>query len=322
MAPSVLPAPTILKVSRSPIPVLTAPTASGKTALSLRLALDYGLEIVAADAFTVYRGLDLGTAKPSAQERAAAPHHLLDVVDVTERYDVARYVQDAEAALSAILARGGRPLVVGGTGFYLAALIRGLPTTPPGVSEVRAAIEARLAERGLDTLLALLPPDEAARAQRNPRRVVRALEIYTISGQWPAAFSCTPPAHHYALTAFTPAPAVHGETIAARTHHQLQAGWPQEAAWLAAQVSPSAQPRPTVWQALGYAQAYAVSQGQLTPEAAASQIITATRQYARRQQTFLRGQLGAEILTPADAEAQLRAALLRARPLPRARLTP
>ena len=136
------------------LPILTAPTASGKSALALRLAGEFGLEIVAADAFTVYRGLDIGTAKPGADERRRVPHHLLDVADVRESYDVARYVSEAQAAIRGVLARGRTPLVVGGTGFYLSGLLRGLPLTPPGVPELRAQLEAELQERGLDALLA------------------------------------------------------------------------------------------------------------------------------------------------------------------------
>ncbi len=120
------------------IPILTAPTAAGKTALALELARQFPLEIVAADAFTVYRGLDIGTAKPTPAEREAVPHHLLDVADVSEDYDVARYVREAEAAIGDVLGRGRVPLVVGGTGFYLSALVRGLPLTPPADPGVRA----------------------------------------------------------------------------------------------------------------------------------------------------------------------------------------
>ena len=97
------------------LPVLTAPTASGKTALALALAEEFGLEIISADAFTVYRGLDIGTAKPSTAERARVPHHLLDVADVTEQYDVAQWLQEAQEAAEQLLASGQRPLVVGGT---------------------------------------------------------------------------------------------------------------------------------------------------------------------------------------------------------------
>lgn len=294
------------------ISILTAPTAAGKTALSLRLAHEFELDIVAADAFTVYRGLDIGTAKPTPQERGAVPHHLLDVVDVTEDYDVAGYAAEAEAALREILAAGGRPLIVGGTGFYLSALVRGLPLTPPSDPARRAELEAELTGRGLDALLAEIEranPEEAARMERNPRRVVRALEVYRATGLFPHQFGYSAPAFRYQVTAFSPDPADLEANIVQRTHEMLAGGWPAEAAWLAEQVSPERNPRPTAWQALGYAEALAVARGTLSPEDAAQSIALATRQYTKRQLTWLRRQLGAEILNPAAAEARLRTLL-------------
>ena len=273
-----------------PLPVLTAPTAAGKTALALQLAAEYAqrrpVEIVAADAFTVYRGLDIGTAKPSAQERAETPHHLLDVVDVTEPYDVARYVRDAEAALAAILRRGHLPLVVGGSGFYLSALARGLPLTPPSDPVARAGIEQELGERGLEALLAEI---EAI----SPRA----------TGRFPGEFGHSVPAFRYEVFAFTRPPEELERRVAARTASMLRAGWPEEARWLAAQVPPDAAPRPTVWQALGYREALAVAHGQLPLEEAERRITLQTRQYTRRQLTWLRRQLRAELQTPEAALA-------------------
>jgi tRNA dimethylallyltransferase len=300
-----------------PIPVLTAPTASGKTALALALAQESAaagrpVEIVAADAFTVYRGLDIGTAKPDAAERAAVPHHLMDVADVTEDYSVAAYARAAESAVADILARGAQPLVVGGTGFYLTALTRGLPLTPPADVAARAVVEAELEARGLDALLADIAaenPAEAARMERNPRRVVRALEIRRRTGRYPGEFGHAPPAFSYRVLAFSPPePELLGR-VESRTRAMLAGGWPEEALWLAAQVDPQREPRPTAWQALGYREAFAVARGELRPEEAAARIVLATRQYTRRQLTWTRRQLGAEVLSPARAEAHLRAAL-------------
>ena len=297
-----------------PIPVLTAPTAAGKTALALRLAREYGLEIVAADAFTVYRGLDLGTAKPTPEEQASVPHHLLDVVDVTESYDVAQYAAQAEAVIADILARGRLPLVVGGTGFYLSALSRGLPLTPPSDPKMRAALEAELQERGLDALLAEIEqanPAEAARMERNPRRVVRALEVYRAAGRFPGEFGYSPPAFQYQVFAFSPPAAEMEQRVQERTAAMLRAGWPEEAQWLAGQVPPEQEPRPTVWQALGYAEALAVAQGRLSLAGAEQAIALATRQYGKRQLTWMRRQLGAEVQLPDAVEAQIRAFLER-----------
>ena len=291
-----------------PVPLLTAPTAAGKSALALALGRQFGLEVIAADAFTVYRGLDIGTAKPTPAERAQVPHHLLDVVDVTEDYDVARYTRAAESAIADVLARGRVPLVVGGTGFYLSALVRGLPLTPPADPQMRAEVEADLAARGLDALLAEVAaanPAEAVRLERNPRRVVRALEVYRRTGRFPGEFGYRPPAFRYRMFAFThPWPELEAR-VAARTQTMLAQGWPEEAAWLVQQVAPDQEPRPTVWQALGYREALAVHAGTLDPEAAARQITLATRQYAKRQLTWVRTQLGASPVTPSQAAEAL-----------------
>ncbi|WP_189104017.1 tRNA (adenosine(37)-N6)-dimethylallyltransferase MiaA [Deinococcus knuensis] len=294
------------------VPVLTAPTAAGKSALALALALEFPLEIVSADAFTVYQGLDIGTAKPSPQERAVAPHHLLDVVDVTGSFDVAQFVTLAEDAIAGVLARGRTPLVVGGTGFYLAALTRGLPLTPPGDPAVRAQVEEELAVRGLDALLAdvqALNPAEAARLERNPRRVVRALEIHRSTGRFPGEFGRRLPRFQYDVTAFTRPPAELEARMHARVLDMFGRGWAREAAWLAAQVDPESTPRPTVWQALGYREALVVARGHLSTEAAAAQVTLATRQYAKRQLTFTRTQLRAPALSPDEAARHLRGVL-------------
>ncbi|MDO4263469.1 MAG: tRNA (adenosine(37)-N6)-dimethylallyltransferase MiaA [Deinococcus sp.] len=291
------------------LPILTAPTAAGKSALALALAQEYALEIISADAFTVYRGLDIGTAKPSRAERAQVPHHLIDVAAVTEPYDVARWVTGAEAAAAEILARGGRPLVVGGTGFYLRALTHGLPLAPAADPAVRAEIEAELAERGLDALLdeiGRVRPDQLPRMERNPRRAVRALEVYRRTGRFPADFGWRAPRFAAQVFAFSPPLPELERRIEQRTHELLHAGWPEEAQWLAGQVPPGTQPLPTAWQALGYREALAAEQGKLSLEEAAQQIAQATRRYAKRQRTFIRTQLGAELLPPPEAELALR----------------
>ncbi|WP_188960612.1 tRNA (adenosine(37)-N6)-dimethylallyltransferase MiaA [Deinococcus aquiradiocola] len=296
------PAPT-------PVQILTAPTASGKTGLSIALAAQAGdVEIVSADAFLVYRGLNVGTAKPDAAEQRGIPHHLIDVADPDENYDVAQYVRAAEAAVTDILARGRRPLVVGGTGFYLTALLQGLPLTPRSDAHARAALETELQARGLDALLAEIEassPAEARRMERNPRRVLRALEVYRATGRWPGEYGRTTPAHTYHVTAFAPPQADLETRIAERTVRMFRAGWPQEAAWLASRVDPATQPRPTVWQTLGYDAALAAWRGELPQDEAVRRVTLATRQYARRQLTWMRGQLRAPLLTPDEAARQL-----------------
>ncbi|WP_425147694.1 tRNA (adenosine(37)-N6)-dimethylallyltransferase MiaA [Deinococcus sp.] len=313
-------------VALHPVPLLTAPTASGKTALSLELAelaraRGQSVEIVSADAFLVYRGLDIGTAKPTPQERAAAPHHLIDVVGVEQSYDVARYVREAEAAIGEILERGHLPLVVGGTGFYLSALTSGLPLTPPSQPAARVHIEAELEGRGLDALLAEIErhsPTEAARMERNPRRVVRALEVFRQTGRWPGEFGRAAPVYTYRVVAFERPEAEQAAQIARRVAAMFAQGWADEAAWLASRVQPdadanaNADSRPTVWQALGYVQALAVARSEMPQARARAEIEVLTRQYGRRQRTWIRRQLGATLLTPAPARAELLSLLERA----------
>jgi len=278
------------------IPVLVAPTASGKTAAVLRLAAGPAgrrLEVVSADALQVYRGFDVGTAKPTASERARVPHHLIDLVPPEAAMDVATWTAAAEDALGAALERGARPLVVGGTGFYVDALERGLPTTPPADPGLRAALEAECAERGphalLDELRAAAPAD-AERAQGNPRRVLRALEVLRATGRPPSAFPRRPP--RFALRTFAALPdaADLDARVAARVAAMLEAGWLDEVAALVPRVPATA----PAWQALGYADLAAVVRGERSLASATTAIVVATRRYAKRQRTWFRSR-------PADA---------------------
>ncbi|MDY3555152.1 tRNA (adenosine(37)-N6)-dimethylallyltransferase MiaA [Gemmata sp. JC717] len=167
--------------------ILTGPTACGKSALALDLAERIGGEIVGLDSMTVYRGMDIGTAKPSAAERARVPHHLIDVLDPWESLTVAWWLERAEAACADITARGKVPIFVGGTPFYLKALLHGLFDGPPGDPELRAALESEAAQVGnvaLHARLAVVDPKTAARLHPNDvRRVVRALEVHQLTGK-------------------------------------------------------------------------------------------------------------------------------------------
>jgi tRNA dimethylallyltransferase len=167
------------------IVVLSGPTASGKSDLALSLARAFPLEIVNADSMQVYRFMDIGTAKPTASERAEIPHHLIDVADPDEPYNAGRYVSDAEKAVADIVSRGKVPMVVGGTGMYIRALLRGLDPLPSD-PEVRRAIARRWDEEGgaaLHAELARTDPETAATVHPSDRvRVVRALEISAVAG--------------------------------------------------------------------------------------------------------------------------------------------
>ena len=168
-------------VSRPPLLVLVGPTGVGKTAVAVRLARQIALEVIGADSRQVYRGMDIGTGKPTAAERAAAPHHLVDVVDPSERYHAARFRADALAAIAGVQERGHLAVVVGGTGLYVRALLRGLTAAPPADPALRATLESFAAEHGAPALharLAAVAPDAARRLHPNDRvRVIRALEV-------------------------------------------------------------------------------------------------------------------------------------------------
>lgn len=294
-----------------PISVLTAPTASGKTALALQLAQQTSceIELVCADAFTVYRGLDIGTAKPTSSEREAVPHHLLDVAEVTEDFDVVRFVALAEKAILDIIHRGKTPLVVGGTGFYISGLVRGLPQTPPVDPVVRTQVEAELQERGLEALLNDIAQNnsaEAKRMERNPRRIVRATEVFRRTGKYPGELGYSTPRFKYQVVGFALPPEELQKRLKQRTQAMLEGGWPAEAEWLALQVSPDQQPRATAWQALGYLDALQVARNKITVQQATEHIVLSSRQYAKRQQTWIRKQLGVTLLGREETEQKLK----------------
>ncbi len=172
---------------REPVLVLIGPTAVGKTALSIALAERFSCEIVGLDSMQIYRHMDIGTAKATAEERARVPHHLLDVVNPDEEYHVARYVADATEACRQIIGRGNRPLLVGGTGLYLKGLLEGLFEIPAIPEAVRVNLGQRLAEEGRAVLfaeLSLCDPESAERIHPNDtHRLLRALEIFKATGR-------------------------------------------------------------------------------------------------------------------------------------------
>jgi tRNA dimethylallyltransferase len=270
-----------------PLVVICGATATGKTHLSLRLAtMIGGFEILSADSRQVYRGMDIGTAKVTAGERALAPHHGLDLVAPDEPFSVSLYQEVALAALAGISDRGRVAMLVGGTGLYIDAVARGVPyDEAPHDAEVRARLETELAELGLPACaerLRQLAPSLAGRTDlANPRRVVRALERAILVGDRSPA----PPRGY-------PAPvlwlglrldhAVHRERIANRAAGQFAGGLLTEAARLRSRFSPDL----PALSALGYREAIAVVEGRMTREAALGETIVRTRAYARRQRTW------------------------------------
>lgn len=167
--------------------ILTGPTATGKTALALGLAAHLPIEIISVDSALVYRGMDIGTAKPSAAERAQVPHHLIDIIDPVESYSAARFVRDTQTAMADIRARGKLPLLVGGTMLYIKALIDGIDEIPPVPDDIRDAIDAEAAALGWPALHAQLMQVDPTVAQRlapnDAQRIQRALAVWRATGQ-------------------------------------------------------------------------------------------------------------------------------------------
>lgn len=275
-------------VSDAIVLALAGPTGSGKSAAALALFERVGrrrLEIISADALQGYRGFDIGTAKPSAAERAEVPHHLFDHLDPSEPLDVVAWCAAAEKAIAAVQARGATPLLVGGSGFYLSALADGRPSTPRSDPALRAELEAELAERGLEALereLAAAAPHDAAAAQHNPRRVLRALEVLRSSGRPPSAFPPLPP--RTAVRSFIALPewGALEARLEARLDAMLAAGWLDEVAGLLERVPPTA----PAWQAIGYRELAAVVSGSATLASARAEVLLTTRRYAKRQRTY------------------------------------
>ncbi len=279
---------------------LAGPTAAGKTAVALAIARALPVEIVSVDSALVYRGMDIGTAKPSAVERAQVPHHLIDILDPLSSYSAAQFVADASRLVAQIRARGRLPLLVGGTMLYFKALFEGLDEMPASDAAIRAALDAEAAARGWPALHAELARVDPASAARLPpgdaQRIQRALEVFRLSGRPISSFHrvrsearATPP-----LLSLEPASrAWLHERIAQRFTQMLASGFVDEVRALRARGDlhlglPS-------MRCVGYRQAWeALDADELA--ALPERGIAATRQLAKRQITWLRGMPQRELL--------------------------
>lgn len=261
---------------------VVGPTATGKSDLGLALAERLGGEVVNADAMQLYRGLDIGTAKLTVAERRGVPHHLLDVLGADEDASVADYQRDARAAVADIAARGRRPVVVGGSGLYVRALLDRIefPGTDP---EVRAALEARVDAEGARALHAELerldPVAAAGIGPRNARRIVRALEVIALTGE---PYSANLPGHDYEVPAVQIGldcdRAVLDERVQARVDRMWAAGLVDEVRGLAGRGIGR-----TASRAVGYAEVLAALRGEVTEDEARAQVVAGTRRLARKQ---------------------------------------
>ena len=295
-----------------PLLVIAGPTAAGKSALALRLweRLEGRAEIVSVDSAQVYRGMDIGTAKPDAATRARVPHHLLDLLDPAQAYSAARFAEDARRLIGEIQARGNRPLLVGGTMLYFRALLQGLSDLPSADPALRARLEAEAAQSGWGALharLAAIDPPTAARLHPNDaQRIQRALEIHELSGepasahfQRAAAGAWDGPVRRIAVC--PPGLEARRERIEERFHLMMEQGFLREVSDLRAR--DDLHPDLPSMRAVGYRQLWGHLDGEYGLDRAIELGVTATRQYAKRQLTWLRGEAGWIWVDPLELNA-------------------
>jgi tRNA dimethylallyltransferase len=292
-------------VSQAPVcGILFGATATGKTALAVALAARLPVEVISADSRQVYRHLDIGTAKPTPDERAAVPHHLIDILELEETYDAARFASEALAIAAAIRARGRIPLVVGGAGFYLKVLQEGL-FEPPYARAALLAVRHDLAAwttAALGAELARRDPARAAAIHPNDRyRLGRALEICIAAGESVTALTAArqPPSRRFVCFRLElPRSTLH-ERIATRAAAMWGQGFVAEVETLLARIPPDAPALTT----LGYPHVVAHVQGQLSRERALELIVRDTRRFARHQETWFRKSRDATRLLVGDPSA-------------------
>ena len=283
-----------MPASLPPAIFLMGPTASGKTALAVSLVERFPLEIISVDSALVYRGMDIGTAKPDAATLTRAPHHLLDIRDPTDSYSAAAFCDDARRLMADIVARGKVPLLVGGTMLYFRALLQGLDDLPRADAALRKALEVEAAARGWPALhaeLAAVDPATAARlAPNDSQRIGRALEIFQLTGTPMSALldqsQSTLPYRVLQLALIPSDRAVLHQRIAARFDTMLAEGLIDEVETLRRTYVLT--PDLSSMRAVGYRQAWAYLGGEIDHKVLREQGIAATRQLAKRQLTWLR----------------------------------
>ena len=295
---------------------IAGPTASGKTALAVELAKELNGEVISCDSMQIYRGMDIGTAKPSPEEMQGIRHHMLDICDPTEDFSVSRYCELATPILEDIVSRGKTAIIAGGTGLYMDSLMKGNDFAPIPATGHRERLEAQAQLEGIEPLLETLraiDPEAAERSQGNLRRIVRALEVYYETGE-------TITAHNYRTQAIPPkySPLWLGldfterselyRRIDLRVEIMLQMGLLEEIKALLASGIPE---KATAMQAIGYKEFVDALAGRSSMEAAVAQVQQSSRRYAKRQLTWFRrnenmhwlirdtGETGEEILQKA-----------------------
>lgn len=277
---------------RHPHPIFIAgPTAVGKSEIALRLAETVGGEIISVDSMQVYRGLDIGTAKPTATERARVAHHLIDVAELTEPFDAAQFVARARNAVTEIQSRGHRPIFCGGTGLYFKAFLEGLGAAPPANAELRVELEAAPLPELLRELEQRDPATFETIDRQNPRRVIRAMEVIRLTGKpfsaqragWSPS-SNQPPASTPYIGLSRPAADLHPR-INARVEAMLARGLIEETRHL---LDHGLAQNQTAMQAIGYRQVVEHLRGDRSLAETIELVKSKTRQFAKRQMTWFR----------------------------------
>ena len=284
------------------------PTAGGKTGLALRLAQRFPLEIISLDSALVYRGMDIGTAKPTAEELASVPHHLIDIISPLQSYSAAEFAADCLRLCGEISARGRMPLIVGGTMMYFHALVNGLNDLPQADAGVRAQLQAQKAEQGIEGLYRRLCGVDAATAARlkpgDSQRIERALEVFLLTGRPLSDHLAVQTAYRvplrlHTLVLFPQRRELLHDAIARRFRLMLEQGFLEEVGRLKAEY-PSLTAEHNSMRCVGYRQAWDYLDGACAYDAFVDAGIAATRQLAKRQLTWLRKTEADTLLDPYD----------------------
>ena len=284
------------------------PTAGGKTGLALRLAQRFPLEVISLDSALVYRGMDIGTAKPTAEELASVPHHLIDIISPLQSYSAAEFAADCLRLCGEISARGRMPLIVGGTMMYFHALVNGLNDLPQADAGVRAQLQAQKAEQGIEGLYRRLCEVDAATAARlkpgDSQRIERALEVFLLTGRPLSDHLAVQTAYRvplrlHTLVLFPQRRELLHEAIARRFRLMLEQGFIEEVGRLKAEY-PSLTAEHNSMRCVGYRQAWDYLDGACAYGAFVDAGIAATRQLAKRQLTWLRKTEADTLLDPYD----------------------